>query len=145
MKMFYGNTPIKSANIKHYEMNTNDATLIPSDLQAGVTAYAKGRKVTGTGKSFEFAQYGQIEANQARYVPNNINVVEIASLTYPIRLNIALNNMEFVDFTTEQTVGFVLIDNVEYEVKAQAVNNFLTISCEKSFSLEIFYGKDNYS
>lgn len=83
MKMIYNGTPIKSLNIKRYEMNTNDATLKASDMQVGVTAYAKGKKVTGTGKSFEFAYYGGFETNSINYVPNMINVIEIASVNYP--------------------------------------------------------------
>ena len=144
MKMYLGETPVKSLNIKHYELDTNSATMVASDLQAGVTAFAKGKKVTGTGKSFEFAYYGQVETNLPLYVPNNINVVEVASTIYPIKLIIALNNMENVDFTIEQIVGTVTIDGVEYNISVQALNNILTISCEKSISLQVFYGKDNY-
>lgn len=45
MKMYYGGTPIKSLNVKHYEMSTSDATVQPSDLQSGVTCYARGQKL----------------------------------------------------------------------------------------------------
>lgn len=144
MKMFYGNTPVNSLKVKHYEISTNDATLIPSDLQAGITAYAKGQKVTGTGKSFEFAYYGYIDTNRMQYIPNNINIIEIASVSHPVQLYIPLINMKSVDFTTAQVVGCVIVDGESYEITVQALNNFLTVSCEKTVSLQIFYGKDNY-
>ncbi len=144
MKMFYGKTPVKSLNIKHYELSTNDATLKPSDMQSGVTAYAKGKKVTGTGKSFEFATYGKMKTNQVQYVPSSINVIEIASLEYPVQLSIALSDMENVDFSIEQIVGNIIVDNMGYELKVQAINNFLTVSCDKTVNLQVFYGKDNY-
>ena len=77
MKMIYGGVPVNSMKLKHYEISTNDCDMVASDLQAGKTAVAKGRKITGTGKSFEFACYGQLDTNAKRYVPANINVVEI--------------------------------------------------------------------
>lgn len=145
MKMFYGKTPIKSLNIKHFEVSTNDATLKASDLQSGITAYAKGKKVTGTGKSFEFARYGLIETNKSFYIPSDINVIEIASIQHPVRLTIALSDMKNVDFTTMQTIGSIVIDNVFHDIIVQASNNMITISCDEDISLEVFYGKDNYT
>ena len=145
MKMYLGNTPIKSLNIKHYEMDTNSATMVPSDLQAGVTAFAKGKKVTGTGKSFEFANYGLMPTNLARYVPSDINIIEISSLTNPIKLSLALTQMKDIDFTTEQKIATVVIDSVEHEIKVVCSSNFLEIICDQTFDLEVFYGKDNYT
>lgn len=144
MKMIYNGAPIKSLNIKHYEVSTNDCTMVPSDLQAGVTGVAKGKKIVGTGKSFEFAQYGKLKTNARRYVPNMVNIVEVASTEHPVKLTIPLTDMKNLDFTTKQNVGSVIIDNVEYPLFAQVVSNILTISCDKSFYLQLFYGKDNY-
>lgn len=98
MKMYYGGTPIKSLNVKHYEMSTSDATVQPSDLQSGVTCYARGQKVTGTGRSFEFAMYGSVTTNASNYAPVQINIIEITSLDYPIKSSIALNSMIDIDF-----------------------------------------------
>lgn len=144
MKMMYGNTPVKSLNVHHFEMDTNDATLISSDLQAGVTAYARGQKITGTGKSFEFATYGGATTNSPDYVPTTINVIEISSLDYPIKSSILLNNMKDIDFSIEQTIGFVVIENIEYPITVKVDGVFLTLGCEKTIALEVFYGKDNY-
>lgn len=144
MKMFYGNTPVNSLNVRHYEMDTNSATMIPSDLQAGVTAFAKGKKVTGTGKAFEFASYGTMETNKSKILPSTINVIEISSLTNPVQLIIALSDMKNVDFSSVQTVGNVIVDNISYPLNVQVVDNKLTILCDKSVFLEVFYGKDNY-
>lgn len=145
MKIAIGNTPINSLNIHSYEMNTNDATLQASDLQSGITAYARGRKVEGTGKSFEFAYYGAFEANDSIPVPDNINVIEIACITNPVQLSIELSNMKTIDFTTKQTVGNVVVGNTSYPITAQVTDNVLTIGCSTPVRLEIFCGKDNYT
>lgn len=145
MKMMYGGTPINSMKVKHYEVSTQDCTAIPSDLQAGVTCVSKGRKITGTGKSFEFANYGQLKTNVGRFVPNVINVIEIASMEHPIKLTLKLNDMKNKDFSVSQDIGIVSIDGVEYALVAQVVSNILTISCEQTFYLQVFYGKDNYA
>lgn len=144
MKMYYGNVPIKSMNIKHYEMDTNDATLNASDLQAGITAYARGRKVTGTGKAFEFASYGSSSTNMPDYIPTPINVVEITSLEYPVKSLISFNNIQNTDFTIEQTICVAVVDNIEYPIVLRYDGTFLTFVCEKTIALEVFYGKDNY-
>ncbi len=141
MKMFLGNTQIKSMKVG---TNTDDATLVASDLQAGVTGYARGRKVIGTGKSFEFANYGASTTNIQEFIPTSINVVEITSLQYPIKGLIALTEMKDIDFSTEQTIGVVVIDGVEYPIAVKVDGYFLTFSCEKTVTLETFYGKDNY-
>lgn len=141
MKLMLGGTPVKKMMIHN---DTMDATMVASDLQAGVTAYANGQKVTGTGKSFEFACYGGLETNSPQYIPNDVNVIEIASMNNPIQLNIMLNQMKNIDFTSKQNVATVIVDGVSYPLAVQASDNFLTVSCDKSISLEVFYGKDNY-
>ena len=144
MKMMYNGTQIKSLNVKHFEMDTNSATVQPSDLQSGVTCFARGKKVTGTGKSFEFANYGAFETNSRRYVPSNINIVEISSTVYPIKLMVELNQLRNIDFSTPQNIATVSIDNVDYDLIVSVTSHMLTIACEHTFYLEVFYGKDNY-
>ena len=144
MKMFYGGAPVKSMKVKHYEMNTNDCSAIPSDLQAGVTCVSKGQKITGTGKSFEFAKYGTMYSNFPIPVDNVINIIEISSTVYPIVMNDTLFNINHLDFSVLQTIGAVIVDGVNYPLSAVVENNILTIVCDKSISLEVFCGKDNY-
>lgn len=40
------------------EPSTYDADITPENMQRGMTAYAQGKKVVGTGKCFAFASYG---------------------------------------------------------------------------------------
>lgn len=145
MKMYYGNVPIKSMNVHHFEMDTNDATLNESDLQTGITAYARGRKVTGTGKCFEFASYGNYTTNRYMPIPTTINVIEVTSLQYPVQALIAFADMETIDFAVDQTIGNIVIDNIVYPLILSANNGMFKISCEKTVNLEVFYGKDNYA
>ena len=144
MKMMYNGTQIKSLNVKHYEVSTNDCDMIASDLQAGKTAVARGKKITGTGKSFEFATYGELETNRPNHIPSLINVVEVTSVDYPIRSLITFRNMLDVDFSTEQAIGTVVINNIEYPITIRVDGSILTINCEKTISLEVFLGKDRY-
>ena len=144
MKLMYGNVPVKSMNIHSYELSTNDCTAIPSDLQAGVTCVAKGKKITGTGKSFEFANYGGFETNCPIIIPSVINVVEIASTTYPIKSKIALNEMKNLDFSSSQVIGSIVINEQEYPITVVFDGIFLTFTCDQTITLEVFYGKDNY-
>ena len=144
MKMYLGNVPIKSLNIHTFEMNTNSATVQPSDMQAGVTAFARGQKITGTGKSFEFAFYGNIDTNFPTPIPNNINVIEIASTQNPIQLVTILSNMKNLDFTSDNIVARAIVDGSSYDISVQVSQNMLNIFCDKDIELQVFYGKDNY-
>lgn len=144
MKLAYGSVPVKALNINYFEQNTNDCDMIASDLQAGKTAVARGQKIVGTGKSFEFAFYGMVEANDIIPVPNNINVVEVACMTHPVQLSIELSEMKNIDFSLPQTVGSVIVDGVSCPITVQVEYNILTIGCPASVRLQIFYGKDNY-
>lgn len=135
-----GKTPLNSRMIT----NTDDATMVPSDLQAGVTAYARGLKIEGTGKSFEFALYGQLRTNTPIPIPTNINIIHVSSLDYPIQLSIALSDMKNVDFSTSATVGSITINDTISSITVSVVNNMLTVTCSDDIYLQVFYGKDNY-
>lgn len=144
MKMIYNGTPVSSIKVKHYEIPTNDCDMIASDIQAGKTGVARGQKITGTGKSFEFACYGDAITNMAAFIPTTINVIEITSLDYPIRSSITFAEMIDIDFATEKMIGVVLIDGEEYPITLSIQGNILTFNCEKTISLQFFYGRDNY-
>lgn len=149
MKMYLGNMPIKKANISHFEMDTNDCTMVASDLQAGVTAVARGQKITGTGKCFEFAHYGGMYSNDFIIIPtDSINVVHISSLSYPVHSTIQLSDMKNLDFNTSQVIGNLIVDNVQYPISVcvQTNESFVEVwvVCDIDVRFQIFLGKDNY-
>lgn len=144
MKMCLGSTPVKSLNIRKLDVDTNDATVTASDMQSGTIAYAKGKKVIGTGKSFAFAFYGLKETNDSIPVPSVINVVEVSSLLYPVQLQVALSDMKDNDFSVESQIATVVINGVLYPITAQVSDNNLTLSCEQTIALQVFYGKDEH-
>ena len=145
MKMIYGGTPINSLKVKHYEMDTNSADVQPSDMQAGVTAFARGRKITGTGKAFEFAYYGNFETNDFMIIPAKINVIHISSSAYPMQNTITLDVMKNLDFATQQVVANVVIDGTTYPIKVASTETEINIECDQTIKLQIFFGKDNYA
>lgn len=144
MKLCLGSTPIKSLNIRKLDVDTNDATIVASDMQSGYIAYAKGQKVTGTGKAFAFASYGNHPTNTAIPVPSVINAIEISSLEYPVQMLVALSDMKDVDFTTENTVANAVIGGVTYPITAQVADGNLTLGCSQTLNLEVFFGKDEH-
>ncbi len=125
-------------------MDTNDCTAISSDLQAGVTCVAKGKKITGTGKSFEFAYYGAFETNDFMIIPTKVNVVHLSSAVYPTQNIVTLDVMKDLDFSTTQTIANVIIDGVSYPIRVTSTESEISIECDQTIKLQIFFGKDNY-
>lgn len=144
MKMFYGNVPVDSMKIKHYEISTNDCTAIPSDLQSGVTCVSKGKKITGTGKAFSFASYGGWKTNLSNIIPVIVNVVYIGCVNYPIKMTAPLGDTMHYDFSVVQKIAEVIIDNISYPITASVQNNEFIINCEKTIDIELFIGRDEY-
>lgn len=146
MKMIYGGTPVKSLNIHHFEMDTNDASLQPSDMQAGVTAYARGQKLVGTGKAFNFAMYGDCESNIVLPIPTSeINTVVISASDYMIRMTQTALYFKEADFSTAKEIALVAIDGANYPISMQVSDNMLIISCDKTITLQVMFGKDDYT
>lgn len=145
MKMMYNGTPIKSLNIKHFEVSTNDCTMKASDLQAGVTGVARGKKIVGTGKAFSFATYGGFSSNVTIPIPvESINTVSISCTTYPVRMITSIEDLRFDDFSTAKTVAMMTADNIDYPITISVLNNMITITCDKSTTLQVVFGKDEY-
>jgi hypothetical protein len=144
MKLIYGGVPYNTTKVNHYEMDTNSATVQPSDMQAGVTCFARGKKVVGTGKAFEFATYGAWMTNAPLIVPTTINVIQISSIVHPIRTIAPVHDTTSFDFSTPQTIAEVVINNVIYPISVSVQNGMLTVFCEHTIDIELFYGKDRY-
>lgn len=146
VKLMYGNVPVKSLNIHHFEMDTNDASLQPSDMQAGITAYARGQKVVGTGKAFSFAMYGRCSSNEIIPIPvNTVNTVLISADSYATKMAKTILELQELDFTIPQTVANVSIDGTDYAVTVQASSGVITVACDKTVTLQVLFGKDEYT
>jgi hypothetical protein len=77
-------------------------------------------------------------------IPNTINVIEIASTIYPIKSAITLTAIKNLDFSVPQTIGYIVVEDVENPINVVVDNNMLTLSCNITATLQVFYGKDNY-
>lgn len=141
MKMYLGDVPVKAL---YTHTDTDEGNITAPDMQSGMIAFAKGVKLTGTGKAFAFAAYGQMSTNEAWPVPSIINVIEVSSLTYPVKTNIALSSMKNTNFSTIQKIGAVTINGTAYDITAQVSNNMLTVGCSKDIGLEVFCGRDEH-
>lgn len=144
MKLYIGDTAVGSLGISKVDISTNDATIVASDMQTGTTAYARGVKLTGTGKSFAFASYGNVTTNMAIPIPGVINVLEIGSTTYPTVMGVGFAEVTNLDFTVSNAIGSITIEGQDYPISAIVEDGNLTISCDKNVSLEVFYGKDDH-
>lgn len=145
MKMIYNGTPVKSLNVHHFEMNTNDCDMVASDLQAGKTAVARGQKITGTGKCFSFAFYGRCNSNEIIPIPvSTVNTVLISADSYAVKMTKTILELQGLDFTNPQDVAVITIDGTDYMVTVQTSNSMITVACEKTVALQVLFGKDEY-
>lgn len=91
MSYIVNGKPVKSVGIIT-EPSSYGTDITPEDMQSGRTAVSKGKIVTGTGRAFEFARYGQChvdvlydENNKAVYgtmfkIESDCNIVLISSI-----------------------------------------------------------------
>lgn len=54
------------------EPSTYDADITPVDMQHDKTAYVKGEKIVGTGKCFEYAEYGYSRVKEVKDQSGNV-------------------------------------------------------------------------
>lgn len=142
MKMYLGDMPVNSIRL---HTDTDDGTLVPADMQVGIVGYSSGQRVVGTGKAFAFAFYGNCETNKMIPVPNTVNTVTISSNTNAVQMDISIATIKAgVDFSTPKQIATVTVDDTSYPLNLSVVSNFLQIACDKTLTLQVFFGKDNH-
>lgn len=143
MKLSIGDTVLKSVMV---HTDSDDATLVASALQSGLSGYAGGQKVVGTGKAFAFAFYGRVFSNDVIPIPiSDINTISIASDTNSIRMTDSIVNFREFDFSTAKSVAVVTVNSVDCDVTVQVSNNTVTFTCSQNVGLQIVLGKDDYT
>lgn len=158
MALYFGDKKIGRIGITNgIGLDTSDADITPVDIQRNRTAYVKGKKIIGTGKCFEFAEYGSRVVKEIidsegikRYgvsfvVGENTNVILIAPTTMgDIVLQtdfiVDIKNGEVVKIGTNYTTNGEL--NAIYDKDRVIV--YLTDFSQNTTVLRFFVGKDNY-
>lgn len=142
MQLRLGDTKVKALMIHN---DTSDATLKASDMQAGVTGYANGQKITGTGKAFVFALYGNFSSNEMIPLPvTEINTLVVSCAGNPVKMAATTVVMRDYDFSTDKQVAAVTVNGTDYPITLRVTGGIATFSCDQTVMLQLFVGKDEY-
>lgn len=145
MKLIYGGVPYNTTKVNHYEIDTNSATVQPSDLQAGVTCFARGERVVGTGKAFAFAFYGDIITNIPYSFPLcGVNTIIISSFSNPIKMNMSINDIRQNKTISNLAIGMISINGINYPISVTVDDTGFTFHCEEMIAIQGFCGKDEH-
>ena len=138
------------------EPSTYDAQTPPTDVQLGAVYYAQGERRVGTGKAFEFAEYGSKVMSKVtdsngieRYgmafkYDNTTNVVFIApsksgDIVLQDKFLVTIEGNEEIKIANNYTAGGEL--RAYYDDERLIV--YLTEHTSKTTILRYFVGKDN--
>lgn len=145
MKLCIGSTPVSSLHIRKLDIDTNDADIVPSDMNAGSTAYARGQKITGTGKCFSFATYGTFSSNGSIPIPvTSINTVVLCSDVYFVKMSTTMLNFKEYDFSVDNEIATITVNGTNYPISMKIDNGNLVLTCSENVSIEAFFGKDDH-
>lgn len=138
------------------EPNTYDADITPENMRHGMTAYAKGKKVTGTGKAFAFVNYGegqlqklQDEDGNERYGFTIFSKIEpnLIFITPTETGDIVLQTNHVVDMKTYKPIAIgvnhTASGNVIAIYKENRIKIYLENTQDNLTRLKFFCGKDN--
>ena len=155
MSLHLGNTKYKGVFVQNAP-NSYQTDITPADMQSGKTCVSKGQVLTGTGKAFEFAEYGSYlvrkitdsKGNKLYGVPldvgENANIIFIAPSSTG---DIVLQENFIVDIKSGEITNLGINHTTGGEINACYENNrvivYLTDFSTNKTILRIFVGKDN--
>lgn len=156
MGLYFGDKKIGRIGITNgIGLDTSDADVTSINIQKGKIGYAQGKKVVGTAKCFEFAEYGLykievvkdidgIEKFGTRFeVSNGANTIFITSTTSgdillqtTHRISLSEGKIKVGDNYTGKSEIFAFYDGQFFTI-------YLTEVEDENTMLRIFIGKDN--
>lgn len=142
MKMYLGDVPVKAL---YTHTDTDEGNITAPDMQSGMIAFAKGVKLTGTGKAFAYAMYGSCSSNASMPIPvSSLNTIVISCASYAVKMTGEIIDLGKNNYTTARAVANVTIDGKNYPITVKIASNTLTIACGKTVTLQVLFGKDNH-
>ena len=142
MKMYLGDVPVKAL---YTHTDTDEGNITAPDMQSGMIAFAKGVKLTGTGKAFAFAVYGSCSSNASMPITvSSLNTIGISCASYAVKMTDGIIDLGKNNYTTARTVANVTIDGTNYPITVKIASNTLTIACSKTVTLQVLFGKDDH-
>lgn len=159
MSLYFGNKKIGNIGITNgIGLDTSDADMTPADGQNGKIYYANGKRYVGTGKCFEFANYGTAtfdlifdEHGNDRYgitlqTPSVTNIIFISSIPNSDIVVQEIFNITEIEENKALKVGTNLTTNGD--IFAFHSQGHIFIYCEDVQNIKsefnYFIGKDRY-
>lgn len=138
------------------EPSTYDADITPENMQHGMIGYAQGKKVVGTGRCFEFVQYGtkvvreitdfdgSVKHGISLDIESGANLVFVASSTIGDSIAQTTYLVNMAEGVTEK-IGQSLTDGGDLyaSYKNGRLTIYLSNEPKERTMLRLFVGKDN--
>lgn len=136
MKMMLGTKPIKALSIRN---DSPERGMSAMTRQNGSANFASEQQWMESCQPFCLTASVTMETDHPIAVPDDMHLVAISSMRYPIQMCLSLRDSKKIDLSIPLEVAQVIVSRKKYPILAQEVDGFLTLSCSKSVLLNVFW------